>query len=37
MPSAKEKANEENYSEDDDPRRFFLEKKLYSCNKITTT
>jgi hypothetical protein len=30
MPSAKEKANEENYSEDDDPRRFFLEKK--NCN-----
>ena len=30
MPSAKEKANEENYSEDDDPHRFFLEKKI--CN-----
>ena len=29
MPFAKKKANEENYSEDDDPSRFFLEK---NCN-----
>ena len=28
MPFAKKKANEENYSEDDDPRRFFLENGI---------
>ena len=35
MPSAKEKANEENYSEDDDPRRFFLEKKYVMFSSTT--